>query len=92
MLAISDFGSKDDPSLKLLSQILDELLDKIHLASIVRSGSCDLFALSEYARRLEIFASFSTFADSGSVETYLYNTVKDIIRSGITLDELERAK
>lgn len=89
---IPAFGSKDDPALQILAQVVEARLVQPLQSSITKAGAMDMFNLYQWSGQFGVFASFSSLADSNKVEDHLYNTIQDIIQHGVSEEELQKAK
>ncbi len=90
---IPAYRSLDASSLQLLAEILDRKLKNSpeKPASIVETGSCDLFALFERAGEFGVYCSFSASGDRAEVETFLRQTIAKIRKNGVSATELKGA-
>ncbi len=91
---IPQWGAKEDPSFKILANILDKRLQKTVKLHPILSGAnaSDLLNLYQYAGQFGVYVSFSSIKDSLKAKKILKKEIDNLITNGITEKELEQAK
>lgn len=84
--------SPDIEKLQILANVLDEKFKKDTLSFILSSGSSDLFNSYQWAGQFGLFASFSSSSDSNAVEQHLMKILNDVIKKGVSENELKLGK
>lgn len=90
--AIPGYGSNDYPALALLSVVMEQRLSMHISKSILKCGSNDLFHVYELTGQFGVYASFIDKNDSSAIENLLYKNLQNIIKFGITEEEITKAK
>lgn len=84
----------DEPGLRLAASIIEEKLADTtsRPASVVHAGSIRLFQRHQHAGQFGLYASFSDPADTSRIEDLFREIISDLVRSGVSERELERAR
>lgn len=89
---IPAWNSREAPAMQLAAQVLHARLKRAQPASVKTSGATELFQFYEFGGQFGVIATFDSLTERENVERFLIKNIEDIIRDGVSADELSAAR